>query len=194
MNTDFIFILDGSGSMSKLKAEVLSSYNALIEEQRSVRGEARITLVRFSGSDRGDYQVLLHRVPLPLVLPLRNEQYLVSGWTALRDAIGKTLSTLGPEIRREGWANQVVVSVLTDGEENRSKEFSGPELRRLIGEYQALGWVFTFSGANIDSFAAAREYGIDETYVSNFEYTGEGLAQTMGATSATLRKLRGITF
>ena len=44
----------------------------------------------------------------------------------------------------------VLVTILTDGEENASKEYNGRTIKQLIEDLKAKGWTFTYIGANQD--------------------------------------------
>ena len=91
--------------------------------------------------------------------------------TALLDAIGVGVKNLNEKISAKissGEASAVVV-IITDGEENSSKEFDGGKIKSMIEELQNTGrWTFTFIGANIDSISTARNYGININNVMQF--------------------------
>jgi len=57
----------------------------------------------------------------------------------------------------------VLVTIITDGEENSSKEFTGQMIKKMIDELKALGWVFTFIGANIDVEKVAAQISINNS-------------------------------
>jgi hypothetical protein len=91
--------------------------------------------------------------------------------TALLDAIGVGVRNLNEKIGDKiasGEAAAVVV-IITDGEENASREFDGSKVKSMIEELQATNrWTFTFVGANIDSISTASRYGIDVKNVMQF--------------------------
>lgn len=58
--TEIVFILDKSGSMSGLENDTIGGYNAFIEKQKKVEGEAFVSTVLFS-----DVSEVIHdRVPI----------------------------------------------------------------------------------------------------------------------------------
>ena len=86
------------------------------------------------------------------------------GSTALLDAVGRAINETGdrlaktPEQDRPGL---VVFVIVTDGQENSSKEFSKARIKEMIDEQQKkYNWQFTFLGANQDAFAEAGGIGI----------------------------------
>ena len=51
----------------------------------------------------------------------------------------------------------MLVSILTDGDENASRKFSAANIKALVARLTAKGWTFTYMGANhaVESTAAA---------------------------------------
>lgn len=65
-STELVFILDRSGSMAGLEADTIGGYNAMLEKQRAVPGEARVTTVLFDNQ----YELLHDRIDLRAVAPI----------------------------------------------------------------------------------------------------------------------------
>jgi uncharacterized protein YegL len=128
-------------------------------------------------------------VTFPVIVP--------RGGTALNDALGATIARLGerfaaqPEDERPG---KVLVLVITDGHENASREYSTESIKKLVTRQQdEWNWEFVFLGANIDSFAAARDYGIHDGSTLNYAATGAGVASALrsAGTYVTTSRLAG---
>lgn len=81
------------------------------------------------------------------------------GSTALVDAMYKTVESIESRVSGQSHIKPVVM-VITDGEENSSFRHTSSELRELIARTQAKGFEYIYLGANQDSFAEARKYGI----------------------------------
>ena len=102
--------------------------------------------------------------PAAKVRTLTNEDYSPSGFTALYDAIGqaihetdKNLSGL-PEKERP---DKVMVVIITDGQENASKEFSATAIKSAISTHEELlHWSFIFLGSGLSDFKDAEAMGI----------------------------------
>ncbi len=158
--TELVFILDKSGSMSGLERDTIGGFNSMLAEQREKRGECLVTTVLF---DSG-YELLHDRVDIRAVRPMTQRDYRVGSATALLDAIGKTIRKIAraqkntaPDFRAE----HVMFVIITDGEENASREYSAAHVRELIDhERERYGWEFVFLGANIDAVACAEKFGI----------------------------------
>lgn len=115
-------VLDRSGSMDSVKDETISGFNAFIEEQKKVPGEALWSLLQFN--DKMQWHTELKS--LDTATKLSEKNYQPSGYTALYDAIGTMIDKTGaalaalPEDKRPG---KVLIAIMTDGAENASKEY-----------------------------------------------------------------------
>lgn len=89
--TELVFVLDRSGSMRRLAQDAISGFNGLIEKQRAEAGEARVTAVLFDDA----YEMIYNNVDINEVPPLTDEVYYPRGVTALLDAVGKTIDSVG---------------------------------------------------------------------------------------------------
>ena len=159
--TELIFILDKSGSMSGLENDTIGGFNSMLENQKAVDGECRITTVLFDNS-----HTLLHdRIDIHAVSAMTNTEYFVGGSTALLDAIGLTINNLVSVQRNTAEdyrADKVMFVIITDGEENSSREYSADKVHSMIEhEKEKYGWEFIFLGANIDAVQTAQRFGID---------------------------------
>ena len=68
--------------------------------------------------------------------------------------------------------DKVLVTVITDGYENASVEYSGTAIKALVEELRAKGWVITYIGANQDVEKVAS--AISVTNVMDFQSTHAG--------------------
>ena len=151
---DYTFVLDASGSMHREIPEVLEELNRQIRElklkfQETLR-PCRITIVKFDT----DYVVLRDSESVAEVKEIRIEEYFSGGMTALYDAIGlavkRTDARVDFQVRR-GEAEALVV-VFTDGGENASSEFTGPDIQKLLGDYQErVGWEIALIGTDVSA-------------------------------------------
>lgn len=123
----------------------------MLEKQKKVDGECRFTTVLFDNN----YTLLYDRIDIRAVSPMANKEYYVGGSTALLDAIGTTTNKLVSVQRNtaENYrADKVMFVIITDGEENSSREYSADKVRSMIEhEKKKYGWEFIFLGANIDA-------------------------------------------
>jgi len=167
MTTDKVYnliILDESGSMSSIKKATISGFNEVVQtikgiEKKFPEQEHFISLVSFNGLG---IKTLLDKQPATN-LPLIDEKtYQPDSMTPLYDAIA--LSVLKLKIDVAGIENvNVLVTILTDGEENASKEFSSFTIKSLVEELKKQKWTFTYIGAEHDIENLAFKISIDNT-------------------------------
>lgn len=158
--TEIVFILDRSGSMSGREQDVIGGFNRMIAKQQKKPGECHVSTVLFNGNSK----VLHNRVPISSVRPLTEDEYFVGGNTAYFDALGRGIQhhiSVQRHLSEDKRAEKVLFVVMTDGEENSSREFDARNLKRLIEEEQEKwDWEFVFIGAGIDAIQAAKDIGI----------------------------------
>ena len=146
-----LIIVDESGSMSHLREATLSGINETISSIRSAQEEFAktqehtLTLVTFdSSANRPDVRTMIDNQPITQIKEFKD--YMPNGCTPLYDAMGKSLITLHNRIKDDKDAS-AVVTVLTDGLENASREWNAAGLRRLIEQLKEEGWSFAYMGS-----------------------------------------------
>ena len=77
----------------------------------------------------------------------------------------------------------VVVTIITDGYENASKEYNGSSIKALVEKLRKEGWTFTYMGANQDSMEVAMSMSIRNA--RNFDYSSEGTRASMRKDTTT---------
>lgn len=187
MNTEIIVVTDRSGSMGRVANDVIGGYNQFIEEQKAAPGEARVTFAQFDDV----YEVVYAGTPLSEVPKLTSDTYTPRGWTALLDAIGRTVNEQKARIEADGWADKVVVCIITDGNENSSVEFKLDDIRKLTSQAEARGWKFIYLGANQDSFAETQNLGMKQATTQNFVSDSSGTRSAYSSISDAVRSVRG---
>jgi uncharacterized protein YegL len=173
--TEIVSILDRSGSMSGLTQDTIGGFNTFIGEQKLVPGNAAVTTVLFDDK----YEVLHNGVNLNDILPITEKDYSARGCTALLDAVGKTVNSIGEKLSRmpeQERPSKVIFLIITDGMENASQEFTHAQIKEMIERQKNIyKWEFLFFGANIDSFGVSGSRGIDSSMTANFSATGQGI-------------------
>lgn len=172
--TNLVIILDKSGSMKGLEKDVIGGYNALIKEQKKDEGEVKVTTILFNTNVNFVYE----NENIKKVRTLKDEDYVVGGCTALLDAIGfaiKKVEEHYSSLEEKDRPEHTIFSIMTDGEENSSRYYSYPLIKKMIEELKEKGWDFLFQAANIDSFAEGRRLGVSREDVREFKATKEGI-------------------
>ena len=189
--TELVFILDKSGSMGGLEKDTIGGYNSMLEKQRAVDGEAVITTVLF---DNG-YELLHDRIDVKATRPITEKEYHVGGSTALIDAIGRTIhktDNAQKNTAKDYRAEKVLFIIITDGEENASREYSAQKVKAMIEQQKnKYGWEFIFLGANIDAVETAERFGIAPDRAQSYHSDSAGTElnyQVLSKTVATFRE------
>ena len=165
-----LIIIDESGSMQSIKKQAIDSVNETIQSisaaaKKYENQEHIVSLVTF----HDDVKTVYECVPVKEVEELTADTYQPKCCTALYDAMGMSLNALRPKVADD---DKVLVTVVTDGYENASKEYSSKAIKALVDELKANGWVFAYIGANQDVEAVAASISITNTL--NFEATCAG--------------------
>ena len=170
------FLLDRSGSMASMAPDVVGGFNGFLANQQAQPGRGRMTLVQFDSGD--PFEVLTDGLDLSRVRPLSDRTFQPRGGTPLWDAVGEliTRASVRAEYRRvlRKRAEETVVAVYTDGEENQSVRFSDSDVRRLIEAKKEEGWTFVFLGAGLDAYAEGGRIAVGVGSTQSFAPDGHG--------------------
>ncbi len=190
--TELVFILDRSGSMDGLEKDTIGGFNSMLAKQQAVEGECRITTVLFDHK----YELLHDRIDIRAVKPMTENEYQVRGTTALLDAMGTTIRKISNVQKQSGEdfrAEHVMFVIITDGEENSSREYSVARIKQLIEEQKAQsGWEFIFLGANIDAVETAGQFGIGADRAVDYLADSEGTELNFEVLSETVSTFRSV--
>lgn len=183
-STAIVAILDASGSMNSLAKETIQGFNKFLDDQRKLPGEATLTLAIFSDPEK--YKLVYNVVPLDAVTPLNDTVYRTNGYTALYDAVARTIDSVGAHLAskpEEERPSKVLVLIMTDGQENHSVEFkNNPQAikDRITHQTEKYSWEFIFIGANIDAFEVGQSIGVAATRSYNYTASNAGTTQVFG--------------
>jgi len=180
--TDLTVVLDRSGSMQACQTDAEGGLNAFVEKQKKEPGECWFTLVQFDT----EYEFVHRATNIQDVPPHKLQP---RGSTALLDAVGRAIVETGIRLREMAENDRpglVIMVIITDGQENSSKEYTKAKIKEMI-EHQTnvYKWQFTFLGANQDAFAEAGAMGFDKNAVANY-----AAAKTAGMFDALDRKVK----
>lgn len=157
-----VVILDKSGSMNSMRSQAVGAVNETFGCIRSLRKknaqqEQLVTLVAFCGCEQN---VIYENAPIEQVADITEADYQPCCATPLYDTIGSVCTRLHTVVKDDPTAS-VAVTVITDGYENASREFSGKAVKALIEAYKSEGWMFAYIGADHDVESVAFNLSID---------------------------------
>lgn len=188
--TELVFILDCSGSMAGYEEDTIGGFNAMMEKQKRLTGDAYVSTVLFSNNSR----VLHDRVPLGEVQPLTAEDYCVGGSTALLDAVGGAIHHIGnihKYARKEDVPAHTMFIITTDGMENASHTYSSRKVKEMIRrQEEKYGWEFIFVAANIDAVETAEHMGIRRERAANYTQSKKGTESLFSAVGNAVACMR----
>ena len=180
-----VIILDKSGSMESIRQAAISGFNETLngikkaQEKFADTQEHFVSLVAFCSCE---IRQIFDKVPVAEARPLTMEDYQPCCCTPLYDAMGFSLTTMRKHVKTVEDA-VVVVTIITDGLENASKEYTGAAVKELVEQLKGEGWTFTYMGANQDSTEIAFNLSIRNS--RNFDYSAHGTMEGMAKDSRT---------
>ena len=149
-------ILDETGSMQECKGAAIAGFNQYVAILRQEPAETRVTLTLFNSRKT---EVRYQAAPVARVHDLDVETYRPRDTTPLYDAIGRTLVSARLQVPA---GSRKLCVILTDGEEDASKEYSRSQIFDMIKAYENEGWTFLYLGADHDVWAAGEDLGVAE--------------------------------
>lgn len=169
---EILMIIDQSGSMYSLTNDTIGGFNSMIQKFKDKKLTGRVSTIFFN-----DKITTIHdRQDLDSVKDITSKEYVPSGTTSLLDAVGVSVTKLSqyPDLQ-EAKDTQVIVVIITDGQENSSKEYSKANVKKVIEDRQNAGWHFVFLGANIDAASEASSMGIKRENAVKYQNSSAGV-------------------
>ena len=171
---EIVVILDRSGSMSDIRSDAIGGFNEFLRQQKEMGGNAYLTMIQFDDQ----YECVYNHVPIREARELTNASFVPRGMTALNDAIGRTINMVNKKVEEETYhydshrsgehnccRPRVICAILTDGQENCSKEFTTQKINDMVSHQRSChNWEFVFLAANQDAFATSRAYGFNPSF------------------------------
>lgn len=178
-------VLDRSGSMQSIALETKQGFDQMIERLREeAGGDTYVTLVQFDTEIETVFEQLLINSVDELV-------FVPRGMTALLDGVGEAIRRMEKFVRS---GDNVAITIMTDGGENSSHEFTKDSVTKLMDEKREDGWEFNFLGAGPAAWGGASLLGISHTHVIN--YSGDAHDHSVAFAAAALSnvaKTRGMS-
>ena len=174
--TKIIAVIDESGSMNTKIDQTISGFSEFMQKMVRDHSEASLTLIKFN--DR--ITTVYTNKPVTQVQSLDIETYTPHGMTALYDAVGEAAKLLSDE--------QTIVVIITDGEENSSKNYTNDEIKTIIKHLEATEkWSFIFLAENMKVHQQAQRMGVTDT----LSYEGDTKTGYGAAFLSVSNKIKG---
>lgn len=178
-----LLLLDASGSMEGVREEAIRNYNeqagVILEEARKNDVDCDLSLVTFNQNPtmrqwRGDAESLV---------TLTDETYRPGGATALYDALGIFCTRLEGECSAE---DAFLVTVITDGYENSSREYDATAIKTLVDRLQKANWTIALMGAKVELGAVCQDLGVLCSNARAFQPTAAGMRSMQVANNVVM--------
>lgn len=157
--TEIICVIDRSGSMASVKNDAIGGFNTFLKAQQDEAedGSVLLTLVKFNHG----YEIAYNGVDIRNVKPLDNKTFVPDGMTALYDAIGRAISDVDEREKSGGaTSDRCLMVILTDGEENSSKQYNREKIKEMVEGKKNAGWEFIFLSSELDAWDVGTSFGI----------------------------------
>ena len=169
-----LIILDESGSMNSIKKTILNGFNELINSVKSIEKEFPeqehyISIISFNSKNENN--VIHFNEPVSKIETIDDKNYNPESSTPLFDAMGFSILKLKNFLSDKN-NYSVLVTILTDGEENASKEYSLTSIKRIIEELKSENWTFTYIGTDHDIDKTTMDLNINNKI--RFDKNGRG--------------------
>lgn len=180
-----LIILDESGSMATIAKQAVSGLNETFQTIRNAQKEHQeqqhfISFVTFNSAR---IKSVMNRQKVESDKKMKWTDYKPDDCTPLFDAMGRSLNELKDHVSDE---DVVLVTIITDGYENASREYGGHDIKNLVAELKAKGWVFAYIGTNQDVDAVADDMGIRSRM--HYDYSDLGVSRMFRTESRSKRE------
>lgn len=170
-----LIVLDESGSMYPIKGQIISGFNEVLQtirhsEKTFKNQEHVVSLISFNGIGIKD---LYFGKSASEVEDIDYSFYQPDATTPLLDALGYAIMKVKADLPEENY--KVMVTILTDGMENASTEYSWGTIQKMIAELTENHWTFTYIGTDHDIEKVAVNLSISNTMF--FDKTEVGIAE-----------------
>lgn len=181
------FVLDETGSMDSVRAQTINAFNEYTDSlKKDSKKNLLFTLIKFNTNKT---EVKYSAISIDKVEHLNKDSYVPDACTPLYDAIGYGVKDVEKKMcdykaicKSCGQVlhPRVLFVILTDGEENASKEYNKEKITQLIKDKSADKWTFVYLGSNQDAWAESAKIGIQTFNCASF---------TNVSVNTTMRKL-----
>lgn len=189
--TELVVVRDRSGSMEIGRQDHEGGLKSFVRDQRRLAGDVRFTLVQFDSQE--PFELVYDGAKLEEVDEARLA-LVPRGGTPLLDALGRTLEHVRKRlIGAHRRPDQVVVMVITDGQENSSRTYTKERIKELVTDREASGWKVLYLGANVDEFHEAGALGVVTASALGYAPSGAGISAMYASLTSNTLQARSMT-
>jgi uncharacterized protein YegL len=196
--THYVLVVDKSGSMSHLTKSTITGINEQVQTIKNLQDKHPtqsyfMTYINFNENVNVEFELK----KASELQEINESNYVANGGTALNDAIGKGIALMQSNTdlmeKIKTGEGSIVFVIITDGEENASKEYKIDAIRENIKLLETSDrWSFVFIGANIDEVKTASNYGMNIANTMSFSADANSNSRVYDKMSKTMYS-RGVT-
>lgn len=186
--THVLMVIDKSGSMHPLADDVRGGFNTYLDDLTRDDSTYSVTVTLFDTTCTS----LCTDTPIAAVPRLTGDSYDPHGWTALLDAVGRTIHTFEQRVPTLGDNDRVILVVQTDGQENSSRQYSYQQIADLIRDREKTGrWNCVYLGQHADAWGQASAMGFSQGSTISVSHTMAGTSASYTGLSRSTRSYAG---
>ena len=185
---DLTILLDCSGSMANICSDMEGSLKTVLEDQKQFN-DVVVSYYRFHSA--GHFEEVFTGKPIKDVGEIKlnpnGSTALIDAWCLAIDKTGQRLGAMNEADRPE----KVMFCVITDGEENDSKEYTEAQLKeRIKTQEEQYNWKFLYLGANQVAQDTAMHYGAHRARTMTYDASAPGVARASMAFACSISDFR----
>ena len=177
-NAYITLVIDESGSMGSVKDATISGINEQIQQlKKDFGGDKKdefntfVSLIRFNATSTPIFMYS----DIDSLQEIAPKDYNPGGNTAMYDAVGYAINQLKSRHDIDGEDTSSLVIVVSDGEENASKEFNSKSIADMVGDLnKTKRWTFSYLGANQDLSKVSEQTNINLGNTASFNSRTKG--------------------
>lgn len=180
-------LLDETGSMDSVRDRTISGFNEYVGILKTNEVPTTLKLMTFNTDG---FNIPYDHEDIASIANLTRESYSPRAMTNLYDGLAKLVHDTEEYIKDISPKPEVICTIMTDGMENSSVEYTRETVSNLISEKEKEGWAFVYLGANQDAWAVGESIGIDRRNSADYQADAPDMAfrSTAEATNRYIRK------
>ena len=167
------FVLDESGSMDRFKDATINGFNEYLETLKNENVECKFQLILFNSSKnerRYNFEDIKN------IAKIEEGDYIPENLTPLYDSIGRGINETDIYIKKNRLVGNVIFTIMTDGLENASSQYTRSDIFRKISSRTKRDWNFVFLGSNQDTWIEGQKMGIRRGFTADYGWGREQYA------------------
>lgn len=187
--TELVIVLDRSGSMRAIKADMEGGFKTFLDEQKALGGNCSMSLYTFDTQFEAEYEDINIKDINSITINPRGGTAFFDGVCQAITTVGERLAALPESDRPE----RVLFYVISDGEENSSTKFSKEETgRKIKHQEEKYSWKFTFAGCNFDMIGESAKLGVSYEKAINLSGSKRGITKGFDILSKSATYYRSV--